>query len=145
MMQERLLRLLRGEAPAAPAWRMLGMRLTEAEEGRAVVVMECGEEMLNHQGVVHGGFVGALADSAMGSAMATVLPEGEGHVSFDLKLNLISPARPGDVVRAEARVLHLGRRTGVAEARLEAPGGRLVATSTASFAVHLPGGRDADR
>ena len=141
-MQRRIRQLLDGEAPASPAWRWLGIRLLEAEPGRALAEMDCRDEMRNHQGVVHGGFLSTLADSAMGTAMATVLPEGERHFSFDLKLTFISPAQVGDRLRAAAAVVHSGRRTGVAECRVEAPDGRLVATASASFAVWLPGNKE---
>ena len=39
---------------------------------------------------------------------------------------------------AVAKVLHTGRRTGVAECRVEAGGDRPLATATATFIVHLP-------
>jgi uncharacterized protein (TIGR00369 family) len=136
-MQPRIQRLLDGAEPS-PAWRLLGIRLTGAEEGRASAEMVCREEMRNHQGVVHGGFISTLADSAMGAAMATVLPDGSRQLSFDLKLSFISQAKVGHVLRADALVVHAGRRTGVAECRIEADG-RLVATATASFAISASG------
>jgi acyl-coenzyme A thioesterase PaaI-like protein len=39
-------------------------------------------------------------------------------------------------------VLHAGRRTGVAECRVEGEDGRLVATATATFIVKLPSGNN---
>ena len=54
---------------------------------------------------------------------------------FDLKVNYISPARSDEQLTATARVVHAGRRTVVAECRIDAPGGRLVATASATFAV----------
>jgi uncharacterized protein (TIGR00369 family) len=136
-MQERIQRLLDGRESDSPAWRWLGLRLLEAEPGRALVAMRVSEDMRNQSGVCHGGFLSALADSAMGSAMATVLPEGERHLSFDLKLSFMRPARVGQTVAAVGRVVHSGRRTGVCEARLEV-GDDLVGTASASFIVYLP-------
>jgi uncharacterized protein (TIGR00369 family) len=82
-----------------------------------------------------------LADSAMGRALHEALPEGEKHVTFDLKLNFINAAAPGDRLRAVAHVVHAGRRTALVECRVEAPGGRLLATATGTFSVYLPGSR----
>jgi len=48
------------------------------------------------------------------------------------------PSEIGEHLRAVARVLHSGRRTGVAECRVEGEDGRLVATATASFIVYPP-------
>ena len=136
-MQERIQRMLEGDESASPAWRWVGLTLLEAEPGRTLLEMAATEQMTNHQGVCHGGFIAMLADSAMGSALATVLPEGERHMSFDLKLSFMRPVQIGQSVRATGTVVHHGRRTAVGECRLEV-GGDLVGTASASFIVYLP-------
>jgi acyl-CoA thioesterase len=118
------------------------MDMAEARRGTAVMELACRDELLNSQGVMHGGFVSTLADSAMARAMATVLPEGVKHFTFDLKMSFVSAVRPGEKVRATGKVLHRGRRTGVAECRVEC-GKRLVATATASFIIQAGGGDSA--
>jgi acyl-CoA thioesterase len=130
----------RGAVSAATAW--LGAELVSAAGGEAVVTMPTRAEMANRREVVHGGFIAFLADSAMGSAMSSVLPDGERHYSFDLKLSFIATGRIGERLTAVARVLHSGRRTGVAECRVEGEDGRLVATATATFIVKLPSGKN---
>ncbi len=127
------------EGRRSPAWEWMDLRLVEVGEGRAVVEMPSVESMRNFQGTVHGGFISLLADSAMGLCIATELPDGERHFSFDLKLSFISPASPGELLRATALALHAGRRTGVCDCRVEGPDGRLVATATASFMLYRPG------
>jgi uncharacterized protein (TIGR00369 family) len=124
------------ESSAATAW--LGIEVASDGEREAVLVMPTRPEMGNRADVVHGGFIALLADSAMGRAMGTVLPDGVRHYSFDLKLNFVSMGRIGESLTAVARVLHSGRRTGVAECRVEGEDGRLVATATATFFIHLP-------
>lgn len=136
-MQTRIQQLLAGMAATSPAWRWMGLRMIAAEPGRTVLEMDAIPDMTNHQGVCHGGFLAMLGDSAMGSALATVLPEGERHMSFDLKLSFMRPVRIGQTVRATATVVHSGRRTGVGECRLEVEG-ELVATGSASFIIRLP-------
>jgi uncharacterized protein (TIGR00369 family) len=125
---------------AASTW--LGVELVSAGDGEAVLTMPTRAEMANRRDVVHGGFIAFLADSAMGRAMSAALPEDERHYSFDLKLSFIATARIGERLRAVARVLHSGRRTGVAECRIEGEDGRLVATATATFIVKLPSGNN---
>ena len=122
----------------SPATRFFGIRLLRADEGSTTVEMDCREEFINFGGVVHGGVITALADSAMGSSLATLTPDGTRQVSFDLKVTLVSSAQAGETLTAQGRVIHAGRRTGVCEARVEGPGGRLVATATGSFAVYPP-------
>jgi uncharacterized protein (TIGR00369 family) len=128
---------LSGRASATAEW--LDIDVVSREEGAAALEMPTRPEMGNRAQVVHGGFTALLADSAMGEAMSTVLPPGERHYSFDLKLNFIATARIGERLRAVSKVLHSGRRTGVAECRVEGEDGRLIATATATFMVFLPG------
>jgi uncharacterized protein (TIGR00369 family) len=123
----------------SPAWKFLGIELVESADGRAVVEMATVEPMTNRQGTVHGGFIATLCDSAMARAMTSVMAAETRAISFDLKVNFINLARPGDRLRASARVLHSGRRTGVAECRVEGPGRALVATASASFSISAQG------
>jgi uncharacterized protein (TIGR00369 family) len=117
------------------AWEWLGMRLVDTGEGTAVVSMTTTEDMANHSGFVHGGMISTLADSAMGRSVRTLKPAVIRAMSFDLKLNFINAAKVGEDLRATGHVIHAGRRTVVAECRVEGADGRLVATASATFAV----------
>ena len=116
-------------------WRWLGISEVALEDGAAVVEMTPTANMANTMGFVHGGMITALADSAMGRALRTIKPGVVRSMSFDLKLSFISAARVGETLRATGRVVHAGRRTAVTECRVEAPGGRLVATASGTFAI----------
>jgi uncharacterized protein (TIGR00369 family) len=125
------------EATHAPsrAWEWLGLKLVETGKGTAVVEMATTEDMANHSGFVHGGMISTLADSAMGRSLRTLSPGVVRAMSFDLKLNFINAAKVGEKLRATGHVIHAGRRTAVAECRVEGSDGRLVATASATFAV----------
>ena len=122
------------QAPSR-AWAWLGLRLVETGEGMAVVEMTATEDMANHSGFVHGGMISALADSAMGRSLRTVKPGVARAMSFDLKLNFINAAKVGETLRATGTVVHAGRRTMVADCRVEGKDARLVATASGTFAV----------
>ena len=119
----------------SPAWQWLGIVAVELGDGMAVLEMTPTEHMANHAGFVHGGMISALADSAMGRSLRTLKPGVARAMSFDLKLSFIAAAKVGETLRATGRVIHAGRRTMVAECRVEGPGGRLVATASGTFAV----------
>ncbi|HEY1456015.1 MAG TPA: PaaI family thioesterase [Candidatus Dormibacteraeota bacterium] len=121
--------------PSSRAWAWLGLRLMETGAGTATVEMKATEDMANHSGFVHGGMISTLADSAMGRSLRTLEPGVVRAMSFDLKLNFISAAKIGETLRATGRVIHSGRRTMVAECRVEGADSRLVATASATFAV----------
>jgi uncharacterized protein (TIGR00369 family) len=116
-------------------WTWLGLQTVEIGEGIAIIEMKATEDMANHSGFVHGGMISTLADSAMGRSLRTLKPGVVRAMSFDLKLNFISAAKIGETLRATGRVVHAGRRTMVAECRVESADRRLVATASATFAV----------
>jgi uncharacterized protein (TIGR00369 family) len=121
--------LLEGEFPPAPIAQLMGFTLVEVSEGRAVFRGDPGEQHLNPIGSVHAGFAATLLDSAMGCAVHTTLPAGVGYTTLELSANLVRGITPatGPVI-CEGRVLHAGRRTATAEARLTAEaGGALLA------------------
>ena len=117
------------------AWDWLGIHEVALVEGQAVVEMTSTEDMANHAGFVHGGMISALADSAMGRSLRTLKPGVARAMSFDLKLSFISAAKVGETLRATGNVVHAGRRTAVADCRVDGPDGRLVATASATFAI----------
>jgi uncharacterized protein (TIGR00369 family) len=111
------------------------MRFVATDEASATVEMTPTEDMTNHAGFVHGGMISTLADSAMGLSVRTIRPKAVSARSFDLKLTFISAGNVGETLRATGRVIHAGRRTVVTDCRVEAAGGRLVATASGTFAV----------
>ncbi|HZQ48885.1 MAG TPA: PaaI family thioesterase [Candidatus Dormibacteraeota bacterium] len=125
------------ETKAAPsrAWAWLGIELVETADGSATVQMVATEDMANASGFVHGGMIGALADSAMGRSLRTVKPGVVRAMSFDLKVTFVNAAKIGETLRAKGEVVHAGRRTMVAHCRVEGRGGRLIATASGTFAV----------
>ncbi|HEY3086170.1 MAG TPA: PaaI family thioesterase [Candidatus Dormibacteraeota bacterium] len=123
------------KAVISRAWQWLGLEDVSQEDGEAVIEMTPTADMANSAGFVHGGMISALADSAMGRALRTIKPGVVRSMSFDLKLSFISAAKVGETLRATGRVVHAGRRTAVAECRVEGPRQRLVATASGTFAI----------
>lgn len=137
----------RGELPAPPMMRTLGIEPVEVEEGKAVFAVEAAERHYNPLGVVHGGLAAALCDTAMGCAVHSLLPAGTAYTTLEFKINFVRPltARVGRVL-GEGRVIHLGSRTATAEARVLDAAGRLYAHATTTcMLVAVPGPRPAAR
>ena len=126
---EHMRALADGEIPPPPIAELMGFTLVSVEEGHALFRGEPGEQHLNPIGSVHGGFAATLLDSALGCAVHTTLPAGIGYTTLELSVNLVRGITPATgPVLAEGHVLHLGRRTATAEARLTAEdGGGLLA------------------
>jgi uncharacterized protein (TIGR00369 family) len=133
---EYLRAMIAGRFPPPPIAHTLGFTLAEVEEGRAVFELLPGEHHYNPIGMVHGGVAATLLDSAMGCAVQSRLPAGRGYTTLEMKVNLLR-ALTVDTgpVRAEGTLLHLGRSTALAEARLTDAGGRLLAQATSTCLI----------
>jgi acyl-CoA thioesterase len=92
------------------ASKALGMAVTEIGPGRAVLTMTVREDMLNGLDICHGGLVTTLADSAFAFACNAY---NETTVASGFDVNLLAPARLGDVLTARAVELSRSGRTGV--------------------------------
>jgi uncharacterized protein (TIGR00369 family) len=129
-------RIASGELPQPPIAATLGIRLVEAEPGRAVFECEPAEFHYNPIGTVHAGVASTLLDSAMGCALATTLERGVAWTTLELKANFVRPLTAGmGVVRCTGTVLHAGRRVSTTEARLEGADERLYAHGTSTILV----------
>ncbi|GAA0921807.1 PaaI family thioesterase [Pseudonocardia zijingensis] len=122
-----------GTVPSPPIAQLIGTRLESVEAGKVVFVLEPAEFHYNPIGSVHGGIYATLLDSAAGCAVHSMLPAGTGYTSSDLSVRFLRPIRvTTGTVTCTGTVTHLGRRTALADARLEDGAGRLLATATSS-------------
>lgn len=129
-------RMMAGSLPAPPMVAALGLRLVEVEEGRVVFAATPAESFYNGLGVAHGGWAATLLDSALGCAVNTTQPAGRIFTTLELKINYTRPLRAevGEV-RCEGRVIHVGRRTAIAEARVLDAAGVIYAHATTTCIV----------
>lgn len=125
-----------GRLPGAPIADLLDFRMHHVEPGRVVFRGTPRFEHLNPQGTVHGGWYGTVLDSAMGCAVATMLPRGRGYTTLEYKINLTRALPVGMTIDCEARVSHVGRSTGVAEGTIRGvQDGKLYATGSTTCIV----------
>ena len=125
-----------GELPPPPIANLLGMRLVEVEHGRAAFALRPDESMYNPIGVVHGGVVCTLLDSALGCALHTTLPAGRGYTSIEIKVSYLKAVRPeSGLLTAIGRVVRSGSRVGFTEGEVVDSSGAIVATATSTLLV----------
>lgn len=133
---EFLQRIWRGELPSAPIGHTMDFVPVEGEPGRVVFQGTPGPQHYNPIGSVHGGYFCTLLDSALGCAVQSMLPKGTGYTTLELKVNLIrSLTDKTGPVRAEGKVVQVGRSVGIAEARLVDVDGKLYAHATTTCLV----------
>lgn len=133
---ERLQALLSKEAPRPPMAVLVDIELIEVEPGRIVFCARPQEFHYNLGGVAHGGFACTLLDSALGCAVTSLLPAGKSCTTLDLQVRFIRPlTRETGDLRCEAKVLHVGKTIGSAEASITDSAGRLCAHATTACAI----------
>jgi len=118
--------------------RTFGMRCVESAPDRVVIDLDWSPDLLTAGGLLHGGAVMALADSAGGLAAFLNLPDGAaGTSTIESKTNFIGGVKEGDTLRATAAPLHVGGMTIVVETTLTV-GDRLVGKVTQTQTVLYP-------
>jgi uncharacterized protein (TIGR00369 family) len=127
---------LEGKLPIPPILATLDISLVEVAEGHAAFEGSPAEWQYNTLGTVHGGWLSAVLDSALGCAVYTVLSPGCGLATLDLHVRFVRPVTVAvRRVRAEAQVTHSGNRIVTAEGRIHGADGKLYATGTTSCLI----------
>jgi uncharacterized protein (TIGR00369 family) len=101
---------------AIPFNKMLGLKVVELTDTRATIRVPFSEQLIGDpfRPALHGGVTSALADTAGGLAVFRRVGFLTARVStVDLRVDYYLPARLAEV-RAEAEVVRLGNRVGVA-------------------------------
>jgi uncharacterized protein (TIGR00369 family) len=133
-------RMIAGELPLPPLAALLGFRILEVAEGRAVFEADPLPAFYNGLGSVHGGFAATLLDTALGGAVNTTMGPGRAYATVDLKVTLIRALRR-DVgpVRCIATAVQTGSRIATAEGRIIDARDKIYAHGTATcMAVETP-------
>jgi len=125
-----------GRLASPPVFATLDFRLVEVATGTATYEFTPSEIHYNTIGTVHGGVTSTLLDSAMGSAVHSIQKPSFGHTTLELKVNLVRALTlECGTLRAVGSVIHAGRSTATAEARLIDSRGKLFAHSTTTCLI----------
>jgi len=126
-----------GRIPHPSMARTLGFRLTEVEEGRAVITGLTSPDYCNPNGSIHGSWAAAVLDSCMGSSVHSTLRDGVGFTVIEFKIDFVRPitVKTGEV-RAEGRVVNVGKRIGIADGVARDAAGRVLARGTSTCLLY---------
>jgi uncharacterized protein (TIGR00369 family) len=115
-----------------PATSLLGFEAVSVTPGVAVLQMDVQTRHRQLHGVVHGGILASLADTASAIAAYTTVSDGTAIATVELTINYLE-AVPSGRVKAEARVLRSGRNFVVTECELWDSRGKLAAKALLTF------------
>jgi uncharacterized protein (TIGR00369 family) len=114
--------------------QQFGFVLAKAEPGRVVLRMRVDERHMQVHGVVHGGVLAALADTAGGLATYMACPRGARVATVEMKINYLESVEGGSVT-ADARVIRLGKHIAVVDCEVRDETRRLVGQALMTFFV----------
>lgn len=116
---------------------LIQMRVEEIEFDHCIITLAAHNRLLQPFGIIHGGVLATLIDTATYWAVFMRLPQDTGLVNIDLKLNYLKTANPG-LLTAEGHCIRAGRTISYAEARVTNEAGDLLAHGTSTL-MALPG------
>lgn len=115
--------------------RLLGIELDSIGDGNATLSLEVTEKLLQLQGVMHGGAIASLIDTAVAMAIASTAEPTDRFTTVEMKVNYLSPISHGRAI-ARATLIKKGRRIIVAECDVMDSGSKLVAKGLLTY-IHL--------
>lgn len=116
--------------PQSAFTKFLGIDIAVCTPEEVICHMTVTEEMGNRNGVLHGGALMTLADTAAGTASFINSTAEISNTTVEAKTNFIRPVKVGDTLTARCVPVHVGRATAVLQVTLTRGDGKIVGTTT---------------
>ncbi len=127
------------ERRRSPFSAFIGTEMEEMRDGYVRLSLVLQPHHTNPHGVMHGGVVTSMMDSALGAALGSLRGEEakrNPHATIEMNASFLAAARPGDEIVVEGRVLRLGKTIAFGEAEARRRGdGELIAKGRFAFAI----------
>jgi len=117
---------------SVPYAKFLGLELGEMKPGEASIHLAVRDELRQNRGVVHGGAVASLIDTASAFAVVTRLEPDERVTTTDLTIHYLRPVTAGRLT-ATARIVRAGRRLFVLSVEVMDDQQKLIATAVTTY------------
>jgi uncharacterized protein (TIGR00369 family) len=125
-------RRIRKAVDSVPYAHLLGIELDGIDRGRATLALEVRKDLTQNHGVVHGGAIASLIDTAMAFAIISLLAPEEKVTTVDLTISYLRPLTKGRVA-AVAKVVRAGKRLFVVSADVFGDDGKLASTALSTY------------
>ncbi|NIG56953.1 PaaI family thioesterase [Chitinophaga sp. Cy-1792] len=115
--------------------QLVGYKVSEVSEGYACLTLQADPGLHgNQQGTIHGGMLCELADAAMGTALSTLLQEGESFASIDLSIKFLRPAW-ATTLKSYARPVQIGKSVVHYTCEIKNAEDKVVAIASGTFMI----------
>jgi len=125
---------LRNFANQVPMYKLIGMEVIDVGPGYSRFRLPFRKELTQPFGVMHGGALASVADSAVAIALWGLLGADKIFTTIEMKINYIAPVGSGEVI-AEGKIIHCGRRTAIGDVTVKDQNDRLVAKCLATYII----------
>jgi len=115
-----------------PYAHFIGLELGEIRSGEATIHLKVRDDFRQNQGVVHGGVIASVIDTASAFAVVTQLEQGDRVTTTDLTIHYLRPVTEGEI-RAAARIVRSGRRLFVISVEVWDSRQALIATAVTGY------------
>jgi len=126
------LRRIQKAIGTVPFARLLGLELDDISRGSATLGLSVRKELTQNHGVVHGGAIASLIDTATAFAIIPLLAPKERVTTVDLTISYLRPLTEGRIT-AIAKVVRAGRRLFVVSAEVFGEDGKLASTALSTY------------
>ena len=123
---------MRARLATVPFAQLLGLELVSASRGVATLKLELRPELTQNYGILHGGAMASLIDTATAFAIVSQLTEPERFTTVDLTVNYLRPV-PAGALTCTAHVIRAGRRLLTLSAEVHDDGGKLAAIAVSTY------------
>lgn len=130
--------MMSGELPPPHMTATAEFGIVSFDYGHVVMQGTPRTEFQNTLGIIHGGWIATILDSVVGCAVHSTLSAGMGYATAELKVSYLRPLNVGiGLIRAEGRVISVGKKIAFAEGTLFGPDGKEYARASTTCAVFL--------
>lgn len=126
------LKRIREALATVPFAKLLGLELDAIGPGTATLALEVRTDLTQNQGIVHGGAIASLIDTATAFAILSLITPEERVTTVDLTISYLRPVTSGRV-RAMAKVVRAGRRLFVVSAEVFDESETLASTALSTY------------
>jgi uncharacterized protein (TIGR00369 family) len=123
---------LRNVLKDVPFAQLLGIELVAATHGSATLRLEIRSNLKQNHGLLHGGAIAALIDTATAFAIVSQLKSPEKFTTVDLSISYLRPVTEG-AATCQARLVRAGRRLLTISAEVHDDAGKLAAIALSTY------------
>jgi acyl-CoA thioesterase len=126
-------KLVKDTLNSSPFYKLLGMEILDIKENYSKLRIPWKKDLLQLQGVAHGGVLASIADAAVAIALFSLVDLNDIISTVELKINYLAPIKSGEII-AEGRIVHKGSRIALGEVEVRNEG-RLVGKALSTYMI----------